>query len=264
MSPLDNAQSLILRADRGGIATLTLNRPEQRNALSRAMINQFRATLDALAADRSVRVVVLAAAGAVFCSGHDLKELRANTDPKWTEDLFQSCSAMMLAMTRLPQPIIARVHGVATAAGCQLVATADLAIASTAASFATPGVNIGLFCSTPMVALSRNVGRKRAMQMLLTGAPLTAAEAESAGLLNAVVAPEKLDETVYGLAQTIAEKSRRVLTIGKRAFYEQVEQGMADAYTYASAVMARNMLEPDANEGIDAFLAKRKPAWACD
>jgi enoyl-CoA hydratase/carnithine racemase len=169
---------------------------------------------------------------------------------------------MMLAMTRAPQPIIARVHGVATAAGCQLVATADLAVAASTATFATPGVNIGLFCSTPMVALSRNVGRKKAMEMLLTGKPVTAAEAEVMGLINVTAAPEKLDETVYGLAQVIAEKSGRILAIGKRAFYEQIERGLADSYAYAGAVMAKNMLEADAGEGIDAFLGKRKPVWA--
>jgi enoyl-CoA hydratase/carnithine racemase len=167
----------------------------------------------------------------------------------------------MTTIQTIPQPVIARVHGVATAAGCQLVATCDLAVASADASFATPGVNIGLFCSTPMVALSRNLGRKKAMEMLLTGRPITAAEAEAAGLINSAVAPEKLDETVRGLAQVIAGKSTKVLAIGKRAFYEQIEAGMADAYTYTSAVMAKNMLEPDAHEGIDAFLAKRKPVW---
>jgi enoyl-CoA hydratase/carnithine racemase len=208
-----------------------------------------------------VRVVVVAGAGKAFCAGHDLDELRG-LGPAETRALFDACSAMMLAMTGLPQPVIARVHGPAVAAGCQLVAAADLAVAATAATFATPGVNIGLFCSTPMVALSRNVGRKKAMEMLLTGRALKAAEAEAAGLINVAVPAEKLDETVYGLAQAIAAKSAKVLAIGKRAFYEQIESGMADAYAYAGAVMARNMLEGDAAEGIDAFLAKRKPVWA--
>ncbi|MDX2144889.1 MAG: enoyl-CoA hydratase [Rhodospirillaceae bacterium] len=252
---------LILRSDDGGVRTLTLNRPEARNALSRAMIGALIAELRAAGEDRAVRAVILAGAGPAFCAGHDLKEMRGHNDPTWLQLLFDECSALMLAMTRIPQPVIARVHGIATAAGCQLVATADLAVASTAASFATPGVNIGLFCSTPLVALSRNLGRKKALEMLLTGRPITAAEAEAAGLINSAVAPDKLDETVNGLARVIAAKSGKVLAIGKRAFYEQIETGMADAYTYASAVMAKNMLEPDAHEGIDAFLAKRHPVW---
>lgn len=252
---------LILRRDAEGIATLTLNRPEQRNALSRALIHAAISALSDIREDKSVKVVVLAGAGPVFCSGHDLKELRANNDPVWTGELFQACSELMLAMTGLPQPIITRVHGIATAAGCQLVATADLAIAADTATFATPGVNIGLFCSTPMVALSRNVGRKKAMEMLLVGKPISAKDAEIAGLVNMAVAPDKLDETVYGLAQVIAGKSSRILAIGKRAFYEQIERGLADSYAYAGAVMCKNMLEEDAGEGIDAFLGKRKPVW---
>ena len=247
-------EALVLRSDAGGVATLTLNRPDARNALSRALIDDMIRALEAIKNDKSIKVVVLAGAGTAFCAGHDLKELRANTDPRWTRELFDACGAMMLAMTRLPQPVIARVHGIATAAGCQLVATADLAVAASTASFATPGVNIGLFCSTPMVALSRNVGRKKAMEMLLIGKPLAAADAETAGLINMAVAPDKLDETVYGLAQVIACKSAKVLAIGKRAFYEQIELGLADSYTYAGAVMAKNMLEKDAGEGIDAFL----------
>ncbi len=254
----------VTRRDDSGITTLTLNRPDSRNSLSRNCIAALTDELGKIATDTRVKVVVLAAAGTVFCAGHDLKELRAHPDSAWTREMFEACSAMMLAMTRAPQPIIARVHGVATAAGCQLVATADLAVASSDASFATPGVNIGLFCSTPMVALSRNVGRKKAMEMLLTGRPMSANEAEAAGLVNMVVAPEKLDEAVYGLAGVIASKSRRVLAIGKRAFYEQIEMGLAESYTYAAAVMTKNMMEGDATEGIDAFLAKRNPVWAND
>ena len=261
MSDLIN-EPFVLRRDHDKVATLTLNRPDKRNALSRDLIAALTEAVEITAADPTIKVIVLAGNGPVFCSGHDLKELRANPDPKWTRELFNACSAMMLAMTRAPQPIIARVHGVATAAGCQLVATADLAVASTNASFATPGVNIGLFCSTPMVALSRNVGRKKAMEMLLTGTPVNAAEAEAMGLVNMAVAPEKLDETVYGLAQVIASKSGRILAIGKRAFYEQIELGLADSYAYAGAVMTKNMMERDAGEGIDAFLAKRKPVWS--
>lgn len=252
--------SLVLRSDQGKIATLTLNRPEARNALSRALMLALTREIEAVASTPAIKAIVLAANGPVFSSGHDLKELKA--EAKATKEIFEICSAMMLAMTRAPQPIIARVHAMATAAGCQLVATADLAVASDNASFATPGVNIGLFCSTPMVALSRNVGRKKAMEMLLTGTPVSAKDAAAMGLVNMVTAPDKLDETVNGLAALIASKSGKVLAIGKRAFYEQIELGMADAYTYASAVMARNMLEPDASEGLDAFLGKRKPAWA--
>ncbi len=257
-----SAAPFILRNDAEGVATLTMNSPASRNALTRSGIRDMTAALDAIRRDDSIKVVVLAGGGPAFCAGHDLKELRANPDPTWTRDLFDSCSAMMLAMTRLPQPIIARVHGIATAAGCQLVATADLAVASTTATFATPGVNIGLFCSTPMVALARNVGRKKALEILLIGRPLSAVDAATAGLINMAVAPDKLDETVYGLARAISEKSSKILAIGKRAFYEQIELGLSDSYAYAGAVMARNLLEDDATEGIDAFLGKRKPVWA--
>lgn len=253
-------ESLVLRSDQGKVATLTLNRPEARNALSRALMLALTREIEAVASNPAIKVIVLAANGPVFSSGHDLKELRAES--KATQEIFEICSALMLTMTRAPQPVIARVHAMATAAGCQLVATADLAVASENASFATPGVNIGLFCSTPMVALSRNIGRKKAMEMLLTGTPVGAKDAAAMGLVNIVTTPEKLDETVNGLAALIASKSGKVLAIGKRAFYAQIELGMADAYTYASAVMARNMLEPDASEGLDAFLGKRKPAWA--
>ena len=221
---------------------------------------ELTAMLAALGEDASIKVVVLAGAGTAFCAGHDLTELRAAT-PDETKAIFDACSAMMLAMTRLRQPVIARVHGPAVAAGCQLVAASDLAIAASGATFSTPGVNIGLFCSTPMVALSRDIGRKKAMDMLLTGRAVSAAEAESAGLINMAVPAAKLDETTYGLASVIAKKSPKVLAIGKRAFYEQIEMGMVDAYAYAGVVMARNMLEDDAAEGIDAFLAKRKPVW---
>lgn len=253
-------ESLVLRSDQGKVATLTLNRPEARNALSMALMLALTREIEAVASNSAIKVIVLAANGPVFSSGHDLKELKA--EAKAAKEIFEICSAMMLAMTRAPQPVIAKVHAMATAAGCQLVATADLAVAADTASFATPGVNIGLFCSTPMVALARNVGRKKAMEMLLTGTPINAKDAAAMGLINVACAPEKLDETVAGLAALIASKSGRVLAIGKRAFYEQIELGMADAYTYASAVMARNMLEPDASEGLDAFLGKRKPAWA--
>lgn len=252
---------LLLQSDIGGVRTLTLNRPAARNALSSALIARLTSTLRNTHNDPSIHVIILASHGPAFCAGHDLKEMRANDEPAWTLALFQACSDLMLTMTRCRQPIIARVHGIATAAGCQLVATADLAIASSNATFATPGVNIGLFCSTPMVALTRAMGRKKAMEMLLTGRPISAAEAQAAGLINAAVTPDTLDETVNDLARTIAAKSPKVLAIGKRAFYEQIDQNLVDAYATTSAVMAKNMMEPDATEGIDALLSKRNPVW---
>ncbi|MQX36963.1 enoyl-CoA hydratase [Roseospira navarrensis] len=253
---------LLLREDADGVATLTLNRPAARNALSVDLMSALLDGLAAVADDDSVTVVVLAAGGPAFCAGHDLKEVRANPTRGFYEDLFQQCSNLMLAITRLSKPVIARVHGMATAAGCQLVATCDLAVATENAKFATPGVNIGLFCSTPMVALSRNVGRKQAMEMLLTGRPITAHEAQAAGLVNDVVPDEAaLDARVSELARTIASKSPLTLAIGKEAFYRQLDMPLADAYTYASDVMTTNMLARDAEEGIDAFLEKRKPEW---
>ena len=257
----NDAAPLVERRDEAGVRTLTLNRPGARNALSMAMIAALRAELAAIGDEAGVRAVVLAAAGPVFCAGHDLKELRARNDPGWLAEIFKSCSEMMLQIIRLPQPVIARVHGTATAAGCQLVATADLAVAASTATFATPGVNIGLFCSTPMVALSRNVARKHAMDMLLTGAPITAARAADIGLINRAVPADQLDAAVGELTQAIGRKSAKVLSIGKRAFYEQAEMPLAEAYAHASAVMARNMMEADAREGIDAFIAKRPPVW---
>lgn len=253
---------LLLQHDQGSVRTLTLNRPAARNALSLALIEKLSAALLATHNDPTIHVVVLAANGPAFCAGHDLKEMRANPDAAWTAHLFQACSDLMVAMTKLRQPVIARVHGIATAAGCQLVATADLAIAASTATFATPGVNIGLFCSTPMVALTRNVGRKKAMEMLLTGRPITAAEAEHLGLINSAVAGDQLDEKINALSTQIAAKAPKVLAIGKRAFYEQIDHSLIDAYAYTSAVMAKNMLESDATHGIDAFLAKRDPVWA--
>jgi len=250
-----------LRRDEDGIAFLTLNRPQARNALSVALMARLQDALDAIAVDRAVRVVVIAGAGPAFCAGHDLREIRANPDRARYEALFAQCSRLMLTITRLPKPVIARVHGVATAAGCQLVATCDLAVAAADARFATPGVNIGLFCSTPMVALSRAVGRKPAMEMLLTGDLVGAARARELGLVNRVVPLAALDDEVARLARQIAGKSAHVLAIGKEAFYRQAELGIAAAYDYASEVMTRNMLARDAEEGIDAFIAKRPPAW---
>ena len=255
------AQPLMLRADRDGVATLTLNRPAQRNALSLALITELLDAVEAIGKDRSIRAVVIAANGPVFSSGHDLKELRANPGRQAYEALFGRMSQLMLALTRLPQPVIAKVHGVATAAGCQLVATCDLAVASDDALFCTPGVNIGLFCSTPMVALTRAVGRKPAMEMLLTGEAIDAETALRIGLINRIVAPEALDGAVDALLATILAKSPLPLAIGKSAFYAQAELGLDAAYAYAGEAMTRNMMARDAEEGIDAFLAKRAPKW---
>ena len=251
----------LLRSDAGGIATLTLNRPAQRNALARDLMSALEQELDALARDPSVRVVVIAANGPAFCAGHDLKEMRANPGREFQEALFRQCSRLMLAITRLPQPVIARVHGPAFAAGCQLVATCDMAVAAASATFSTPGVHIGLFCSTPMVALSRAVPRKAAMEMLLTGESVDAARAYEIGLVTRVVPADTLDQTIAGLARILLAKSPRVLKIGKEAFYRQIEMGLADAYDYASQVATENMMLRDAGEGIDAFIAKRPPRW---
>jgi enoyl-CoA hydratase/carnithine racemase len=245
----------------GAIATLVLDRPHARNALSAELMSAIEQELAAIAADRSIKVVILGASGPVFSSGHDLKEMRACRDRAVYQGLFQQCSRMMLSIVRLPQPVIARVQGVATAAGCQLVASCDLAVAAASARFATPGVNIGLFCSTPMVALSRNVSRKQAMEMLLTGEMVGAEEAQRIGLVNKVVPDSQLEAATAELAATIASKSGHVLRIGKEAFYRQLELGLEDAYAYTSQVMTENMMARDAEEGIGAFLDKRKPEW---
>lgn len=245
-----------------GVATVTLNQPERRNSLSMALLEALSEVLERIAGDGSVRVVVLAAAGKVFCAGHDLREMREQFDSHdFQLRLFRQCSKVMQQIVNLPKPVIARVAGVATAAGCQLVASCDLAVAEKGARFATPGVNIGLFCSTPMVALSRNVSRKHAMEMLLTGDLIDAARAEQIGLINRAVEPEALDETVYGMAATIAGKSGHTLKIGKEAFYKQLEMPLANAYDYTAKVMAENMQANDAQEGISAFLDKRDPDW---
>ena len=248
-----------------GILRLTLANPPA-NALSLATIAAMRAELEAAREDKAVRVVVIAAAGKVFCAGHDLKELTAHrADADRGREFYQrtmdDCAQLMQAIVRLPKPVIAEVDATATAAGCQLVASCDLAIASDHATFATPGVNIGLFCSTPMVALSRNVSRKHAMEMLLTGEAIDASSAREFGLVNRVVPREYLNQVVTKYAQTIASKSPLTLKIGKEAFYEQAEMGLADAYNYAARVMVENMLARDAEEGIGAFVEKRKPQW---
>ncbi|MCW5749889.1 MAG: enoyl-CoA hydratase [Alphaproteobacteria bacterium] len=256
------AESTILEVARGqGIARLTMNRPRARNALSRALMNALQKALDEIAADPTVKIVILGARGPAFCAGHDLREMRAHPGEAEIRATFAQCSRMMQSIVRLPQPVIARVQGPASAAGCQLVASADLAVAADGASFSTPGVNIGLFCSTPMVALARNVGRKQAMEMLLTGETVDAARARELGLVNRVVPADALDHEVDALAGLILSKSPVSLRIGKEAFYRQLEMPLAEAYEYASAVMTRNMMADDAAEGIDAFLEKRPPCW---
>lgn len=247
--------------DEAGICELTLDRPQARNALSLELMSSLSAALDEIAELATVRVVILGARGPAFCAGHDLKELRGQPSEELYQRTFNACAAMMRRIIRLPQPVIARVQGIATAAGCQLVATCDLAVAADHARFATPGVNIGLFCSTPMVALSRNVGRKQAMHMLLTGDMVDAHDAQAMGLINHSVGEDNLKTATYELAQRIANRSKLTVTLGKRAFYRQLEMGLEDAYEYTGAVMVKNMLADDAAEGIDAFLQKREPVW---
>lgn len=254
-------EALVLRSDAEGVATLTLNRPKAYNALSLEMMRSLRAALEEIAAEPQVRAVVLQGAGKGFCAGHDLKELRANPGRPFYEETFAECSRLMLAVVRLPIPVIAKVHGIATAAGCQLVASCDLAVAADSARFATPGVNIGLFCSTPMVALSRNVPRKQAMEMLLLGEMQSAARALEIGLINKAVPEAELDAAVAEITGTILAKSALTLKIGKEAFYRQAEMDLEAAYAYTAEVMTENMLTRDAGEGIDAFIEKRHPSW---
>src|SRR5947209_2815307 len=257
-------EPVLLEALDQGVLRLTLNRPAQRNALSVGLMAALAKALDRAAENRNVRVVVIAAAGPAFCAGHDLRELRglpADDRREAYQAVFAQCSALMLKIVRLPKPVIAEVHGVATAAGCQLVATCDLAVAAEDARFATPGVDIGLFCSTPMVALTRAIGRKPAMQMLLTGELIDAATARAIGLVNRVVPRPQLAAATAALAQQIAAKSALTVAIGKEAFYRQAELGLAEAYGYAAEIMTKNMLTRDAAEGIDAFLEKRPPVW---
>lgn len=254
-------EPILLREDADGIATLTLNRPTQYNALSEAMLAELQQALDSIADDDAVRVVILAASGKAFCAGHDLKEMRQSEDRAYHQALFDRCGRVMLSITRLPQPVIARVNGIATAAGCQLVANCDLAVASSEARFAVSGINLGLFCSTPAVPLSRNLPRKRAMEMLLTGDFATAEQARDWGLVNAVVPPAELEAATHELAQKIAAKSSHAVRLGKEMFYRQLPLDLSEAYAYASERMACNMDSHDAREGIDAFIEKRKPSW---
>ncbi len=257
----ENEPVLLRAGPQNGVLRLTLNRPQAGNALTIGLMDALIGALDDAARDRDTRVVVIAGAGPAFCAGHDLREIRSDSRRESYEHVFALCSEMMLKITRLPKPVVAEVHGVATAAGCQLVATCDLALAAADARFATPGVNIGLFCSTPMVALTRAVGRKAAMEMLLTGDLIDAPRARDIGLVNRVVPAAELSSAVDRLACDIAGKSALTLAIGKEAFYRQAELDLAAAYRYAAEVMTTNMMAADAEEGIDAFLARRAPVW---
>ena len=251
---------------KSGLLRLNLNNPQSKNALSEDMISALINCIDSASNDHSIKVIIIAASGNVFCAGHDLKEITEARDSQdggdlYFKGLFDSCSSLMQLIINTPKPIIAQVDGVATAAGCQLVASCDLAIASDVSKFATPGVNIGLFCSTPMVALSRNVHKKNAMEMLLTGDMIDCKKAKEIGLINEYVSPDNLNDSVLHLAEKIASKSSRTLATGKKAFYKQAEMTLADAYEYTSEVMKKNLLRSDAKEGIKAFLEKRTPKW---
>jgi enoyl-CoA hydratase/carnithine racemase len=253
--------SVLSVRDARGVVTLTLNRPGAFNALSEDMLAALEQAIAAIAADDTVRAVVIAGAGKAFCAGHDLKEMRAEPSLGYYERLFARCGAMMLSLQRLPVPVIARVHGIATAAGCQLVAVCDLAVASIDARFAVSGVNVGLFCATPSVTLSRNLGRKEAFEMLVTGEFIGADEARDKGLVNRVAPPAALDETVEALVASIVAKPRRALALGKALFYRQLETGIEAALADASHTMACNMMDESALEGVQAFIEKRPPGW---
>jgi enoyl-CoA hydratase/carnithine racemase len=252
---------LLINVDPNGVKTLTLNRPEAFNALSEELLAELKKALDTTASEKAVRVVILDARGKAFCAGHDLKQMRATPSLDYYQNLFERCTEVMLALQSLSVPVIAKVQGLATAAGCQLVAMCDLAVASNTARFAVSGVNMGLFCSTPSVALSRNVGRKAAFEMLVTGAFISAEEARQQGLVNRVAEPEMLDAAVYELVQSILAKPRVAVAMGKQLFYRQLEMGIADAYSNAAQTMACNMMEHVALEGVQAFIDKRIPEW---
>jgi enoyl-CoA hydratase/carnithine racemase len=254
-------QSILLREDSEGITTLTLNRPRQYNALSGDMLTELQTALDDIGQDDSIRVVIIAANGKAFCPGHDLKQMRSSEEREFHQALFNQCSKMMLTINQLQQPVIARVNGIATAAGCQLVANCDLAVAAEEARFAVSGINVGLFCSTPAVPLSRNMGRKQAMHMLLTGDFITAQTAQQYGLVNEVVPANELEQATIALAQKVVAKSAHAIKLGKDMFYQQLPMDLSDAYAYAAERMTCNMDSHDAREGIDAFIEKRKPEW---
>ncbi|MFA7292016.1 MAG: enoyl-CoA hydratase [Rhodocyclaceae bacterium] len=259
---MTDESAVLLREDRAdGVTVLTLNRPAQFNSLSLALLGELQAALDSIAAVPSIRVLVIAGAGKAFCAGHDLREMRSTPEKIFMQKLFKAMANVCTTMQRMPQPVIARIHGVATAAGCQLVAACDLAVAADVARFGTSGINVGLFCTSPGVALSRNVGRKMAMEMLLTGGLIDAQTALARGLINRVVPADKLDEELAALVASITNKSPLAVGMGKRAFYEQLEMGVDAAYQLAAESMACNMMAADAAEGIDAFTEKRPPNW---
>lgn len=261
MNAPETTLPILLRSDAEGVATLTLNRPAQFNSLSEEMLAELQTALDVLSRDKAVRAVVIAGAGKAFCAGHDLKQMRANHSKAYMQKLFKACGKMMMTIVEMPQPVIARIHGIATAAGCQLVAMCDLAVAAEGARFAVSGINVGLFCSTPSVALGRAMGRKEAMEMLLTGDFIDAAEAQRRGLVNRVVSLDQLDVEVKKLTDSICAKSAVAVGMGKQMFYKQLEMGLDGAYQLAVETMACNMMAADAAEGIDAFMQKRKPEW---
>lgn len=254
-------EPVLLRNDEEGVARLTLNRPKQFNALSEKLLAALLQELDAIAAGKSVRCVVVAANGKAFCAGHDLKQMRANPRKEYYQELFGQCAQLMQRVVALPVPVIARVQGIATAAGCQLVATCDMAIATEAARFAVSGINVGLFCSTPAVALTRNIAAKNAFEMLLTGEFIDSHAAKTWGLINDAVAPEELDDRIKRITDSICAKSAVAVSIGKKMFYQQMPMQLADAYEYAAEQMACNMMTEDAGEGIDAFIERRDPDW---
>ncbi|MBC8259845.1 MAG: enoyl-CoA hydratase [SAR324 cluster bacterium] len=254
-------EALVLKEEENGVVTLTLNRPKQFNALSEAMLAALQKELESIAENDADRLVILQGAGKVFCAGHDLKEMIATRKETYYQTLFKQCSKMMLTLNRIPQPVIARVHGIATAAGCQLVAACDLAVAADDTRFATSGINVGLFCSTPAVPVSRNISRKQAMELLLTGEFIGAETALSWGLINRTVPLEKLDDEVKVLADSILAKSSVAVSTGKKMFYKQLELSMEEAYNYAGEIMACNMMTEDVSEGVDAFINKRKAVW---
>jgi enoyl-CoA hydratase/carnithine racemase len=257
----ESSLSLVLRSDNDGISNLLINRPKSYNALSIDCMNALTEEIERLGDDPSIKVAILSGSGKGFCAGHDLKEMRSNTEREFYELTFNTCTKLMMSIVNCPKPIIAKVHGIATAAGCQLVSTCDLAVADENTRFATPGVNIGLFCSTPMVAVTRNVERKHAMEMLLTGDFISAERAYEIGLVNKVVPESELDSAALEFAGKIASKSPLTLKIGKEAFYKQLDKDLPSAYDYCSRVMVENMMARDAEEGIDAFLEKREPVW---
>ena len=261
MMTMQNDDAVLLRDDADGVVTLTLNRPTQFNALSDELLDALQAALDSIATDKAVRVLVIGGAGKAFCAGHDLKEMRANPGKDYMQRLFKKCGKLMTTITQIPQPVIARVHGVATAAGCQLVAMCDLAVAADSARFAVSGINVGLFCSTPAVAMTRAMSRKAAMEMLLTGEFISAADAERRGLINRAVASDALDVEVARLVLAVCAKSSLAIGMGKLLFYRQIEMGIAGAYQLATETMACNMLSEDAANGIDAFMNKQKATW---